>query len=656
MQEADIAMLVDSLASLTAQLPAHSVKLVIFNLEQEAVLLRKDTITTADLGEITDKLNHVQLALVDYRKLQKVDRHSNMLTDLLQTELRQSKPPAAVILMGLHSSANIGRMEPLDLPRELPPVFYLQYRAGRGRLFMTGPQGPHAPDAGRAGRRGASDPFEPGTMMMRPELPDTIGEWLNKLRGETISITSPHDLADAIRHMAARIPATQFAEATPLTPHFHVSPSPDREGPIAPVRPPDEIKIDADPTEVLMRLRDQVLKHARRIPNHTCVETVQRDRFSRVAGMSPKSCDTILADRKRPVSSMLRPETTDRLRLDVKLTTDREIYSWAGANKFEEGEIDELIPEGAIGTGPFASMLLGIFEMHDPHFVFEGDTALDARTMMEYSFSVPREQSHYRVKGHNEWIITGYTGTLLVDPRTAELTRMTVRTDELPEETGMCETDTTLRYGIVPIGGMDYLLPVATTQRFIGRNGSESENKLDFSSCREYRGESSIAFGDLRPPGELDPAHPARSLDIPAGLQLTIEVMNEITAAKSAAGDRIQGRLAKPLRDRQDKILLAAGTMFDGRLMRTETRHTGPKDFTLTLRWETVEVDGMKRPVNLRSNHRIGTLVPGGPGGLIRRGVEIQLPLPGEELYGVYHFPGENAVVEAGFHTEWLTR
>ena len=40
--------------------------------------------------------------------------------------------------------------------------------------------------------------------------------------------------------------------------------------------------------------------------------------------------------------------------LDVALSETSEIYSWAGAPRFEEGDIDELIPDGAIGTGPFA--------------------------------------------------------------------------------------------------------------------------------------------------------------------------------------------------------------------------------------------------------------------------------------------------------------
>ena len=109
---------------------------------------------------------------------------------------------------------------------------------------------------------------------------------------------------------------------------------------------------DEDPTDVLIRLRDQVLAHAERVPNHTCVETVSRDRFETVE-RTPLSCDGIVASRRlEGAQSRLRLTTTDRLRLDVALANDREIYSWAGAPRFDEGELDEFITDGAIGTGP----------------------------------------------------------------------------------------------------------------------------------------------------------------------------------------------------------------------------------------------------------------------------------------------------------------
>jgi hypothetical protein len=407
-----------------------------------------------------------------------------------------------------------------------------------------------------------------------------------------------------------------------------------------------------DPTEVLIRLRDQVLAHGVRIPNYICVETIARDYYEPAAQPVPKSCDSILARRKTDnFPALLRLATTDRLRLDVALAEGREIYSWAGARKFEEGEIDELIPDGAMGTGPFAAMLLGVFQGRVPRFTYEGENALDLRLVFEYSFRVSREESRYRVKAGTEWVHTAYTGMLWVDVKTAELVRLAVRTDELPPATGSCENHTTLDYGMVQLGKIEYLLPKSTRQRFIGRDGAEMENHLSFASCREYRGESTVSFGG----GIADlatPAGPRRvaAASFPPGLPVTVELASTIHSNRAAAGDVIHGRLSKSIGS-----VVPAGTALEGRLMRVELRHGSRPQVVMALRWETIEVDGIRAPIALLPKRSIADLKIGDRVGLNRRGVEIELPPASDSLHGVYRFPGREVVVEAGYRTEWTT-
>src|SRR4051794_32794241 len=132
---------------------------------------------------------------------------------------------------------------------------------------------------------------------------------------------------------------------------------------------------DYDPTEVLIRLRDRVLAHGEQVPNHTCVETITRDRYEPTIQPVPKTCDDLVARRRAAnFPAMLRLATTDRLRLDVLLSGGRELFSWAGTGKFEAREIDELIPDGAMGTGPFAVLLLGVFRGRPPRFTYEGES------------------------------------------------------------------------------------------------------------------------------------------------------------------------------------------------------------------------------------------------------------------------------------------
>jgi hypothetical protein len=343
------------------------------------------------------------------------------------------------------------------------------------------------------------------------------------------------------------------------------------------------------------------------------------------------------------------------LRLDVLLTTDRELYSWAGAKKFEEGEIDELVTEGAFGTGPFGSMLLSVLQGRDTRFIFEGDASLNGRRLLEYSYTVPADRSRYRVKAQNNWVITGYTGSILADPETAELVRLSVRTEELPPETRSCETDSELEYGRVRLGNDDYLLPKMTHQRFIMRDGSEGENSITFSACRDFRGESTVNFSpkaaDSRPVSVA-----AEPLDLPPGLPVTVELTSApVRGDQAAAGDRIEGRLVNVIRDPLEQtIRVPAGAAMAGRLMRVETRWGPSTEITFAFRWETVEVDGTPTPIELKPSQRVQPTRPN-RGGLQQRGIEIVLPLPGEERYQIYHVSGEHGALDSGFRSEWIT-
>jgi hypothetical protein len=302
-------------------------------------------------------------------------------------------------------------------------------------------------------------------------------------------------------------------------------------------------------------------------------------------------------------------------------------------------------------------MLLSIFEDRSSKFVFDGETTVGRRQLMEYSFSVPQDESHYRVKAGKDWIITGYTGTLLVDPRAGGLVRFNVRTEELPPSTGTCETDTSLEYGLVALGGNDYLLPTKTLQTFIGRDGAEDENRIAFASCREYGAASTLTFGERPPAVRTSSGEASQISGFPASLPVTIALTTLIQADVAAAGDRIEGRLSKPIRAPGRQASLAPqGARVTGRLMRVEKHYSHPAELTVALRWETLEINGVETPLQLIPDRRVANPRTVGLGGLIQRGMTIELPLPTESRYGVYHFPGSQVTLESGFQTEWLTQ
>ena len=144
-----------------------------------------------------------------------------------------------------------------------PSGVFLQFQDNRSPL-PVGPNSPLRrgqglseqmnPDGGpiRHGR-GADNPLD---VPLRPELaeaPDSMERLMKRLNAETIPVRTPHDLADAIRHIDARIPRT----AAPAEGATNIEPAAKTERPDA---NQSELAAsptgDEDPVEVLMRLRD----------------------------------------------------------------------------------------------------------------------------------------------------------------------------------------------------------------------------------------------------------------------------------------------------------------------------------------------------------------------------------------------------------------
>ena len=415
-----------------------------------------------------------------------------------------------------------------------------------------------------------------------------------------------------------------------------------------------------NPTEVLSRVRDRVIKSVDRLPNYTCVETINRTYFQPSLPRPPKSCDEHEGDKRQGIYQMV-PASADRLRLDVAAVSQREIFSWAGAQKFEDGELWDIVQGGAIGTGAFGAFLSAIFGGEQTWFTFVGENDTGGRALMEFTYAIPAEFSHYQVRAGDEWITTAYDGTVIADADTGELVTLKIRTAELPPITGSCETRTTLEYRTVRIGSGDFLLPWETRQRFISRTGIEAENAIDFSACRQYRGESTVHFGEdtVAAGPAVSPAGRAAPLSLPPDLAVSVELDAAIDTETAAAGDVVGGRLAKPIFDAHKHPLVAAGSLVQGRLMRVQRYFTKPPRATVVIKLETLEVNGsrvpfpvlpvpMKPPVEW-TRTTVGNQIHS-------RGVSIgEMPAPGESRYSVLLFTGNAVVVPKGYLTQWLT-
>jgi hypothetical protein len=163
----DRMLLVGSLAALLERLPARSVRLVVFNLDQQKELYRQDDFSVAAIDQVAQAMNDLELSSVDYKVLQKPKGHIDLLADLVNRELVADKPSDAVVFLGPST-----RYED-KLPRNaleklasIPKFFYFQYRPFLRRMA-------------------------PGTI-------DTINSTVSGLKGKTVVIHNPGEFARAI--------------------------------------------------------------------------------------------------------------------------------------------------------------------------------------------------------------------------------------------------------------------------------------------------------------------------------------------------------------------------------------------------------------------------------------------------------------------------
>ena len=169
----DRVLLLGLLSSLLERVPARSVRLVVFNLDQQKTLLRQDALAPGALGRVAQALNGTELGLVDYHVLQNRRGHVDFLAGLINQELRAETPSDVVVFLGPETRF-VDKLPPTALaePAGAPPQFFdLQFK-------------PYF-------RAGAS-------------LPDSISLATARAKGKTIVIRTPADFAKAIEQIERR--------------------------------------------------------------------------------------------------------------------------------------------------------------------------------------------------------------------------------------------------------------------------------------------------------------------------------------------------------------------------------------------------------------------------------------------------------------------
>ena len=298
----------------------------------------------------------------------------------------------------------------------------------------------------------------------------------------------------------------------------------------------------ADREEMLVgRVRAVMAEMLHRLPDYTCVETIER--LTRSPGVE-------------------KYRRLDRVRVEVAYYKGSELYAWPGEPKFEARDLSDMVGgEGAIGTGDFALHLMATYRGPAP-LHFAGKDTVRNRAALKFTQTVPIALSNFKV-GTPERHVVGYEVTAWHDAQSLELLRFELLVTQFPPGMPLSKTFKAIEYQEVTVGGSVFRLPVETELSMVHINGVENRTVSRFSRCRQYLGESTITYDDL----DAGPAPAAEQSQgqLPPGVKVTAQLSQEIELSDAARGDLLEMKVSQNVVNK-GRTVLARGAKLQARV------------------------------------------------------------------------------------------
>jgi hypothetical protein len=389
------------------------------------------------------------------------------------------------------------------------------------------------------------------------------------------------------------------------------------------------------PPDVLLlaRFKQKIRQDLTRIPNYTCLETMQR--FER-------------ANQSQAF------EKADTVRLEVSNVGGKELFSFPGARKFEDRSVASFVSEGTVGDGTFSVNINNLFGHDAISFQNRGEVDLDGERAIRYDFHVPQFISWFTIRIGANAVIVPFKGSFWFNPGTLDLLRLDMFGEDLPSQLDLRGAGSSIRYTRVQIADSTVLLPAHAELLLTKFSGEARRNLTEFSQCREYQTESSISF-DLPPETSpaLPPPPPIHEVQLPAGLMVTIALENAIDSHKASIGDQLRARVLNDVRYNGDQVL-PKGAVLTGRI-RTFQRPSPKSPFAVGIEFTEVEWRGSRAGFFgdlIDIDNRIAGMTQLVSSGEDGRGT---VTLRQAQGVGLFYMKGSRFRIPPGLHMVWRT-
>jgi hypothetical protein len=327
--------------------------------------------------------------------------------------------------------------------------------------------------------------------------------------------------------------------------------------------------------EVLLhsKVKNHVLEELQRLPNISCLETVQRE--------------------VQPPGGALRPVGT--VRLEVLASGQKESFSFPGERKFSEQHPATYAAGGMFGDGLFGHYLKNILS-GNASYQYKGEEEIAGRRLARFDYRLPVLSSTQTITVPEGSGKVGFHGSYWVDPQSFDVIRLELNADDIPPTLPIAEMAIGINYARTSLSGtLAALLPESADIRLVKYSGEIKHNRAQFTNCRVFAAESTISFDESKPtPDKPRPAvaSAGNSLPtLPGGLEIAVKLRTPISS-ETAVGASIDAVIAGKVRVRNGQVAIPAGSPVRGRVRRLERNAVPVPHFIVALEFTEVELEG----------------------------------------------------------------
>jgi hypothetical protein len=407
----------------------------------------------------------------------------------------------------------------------------------------------------------------------------------------------------------------------------------------------------SNPQQLFNKVRALVIEAVENAPRYTCVETVERTWF-KTRGFGGNGC---AAENGNGHGALLLTEQ-DRLRLDVGIVGESEVFSWHGDNAFRTGNIGQLVSAGPITSGMFFSLLADVFANGKGRYVYHGLRLTGAKRVAVFSYLIPLKVSHYTVQTPGGQQAMEYSGEFTVDPESGAIESLGVVVSEVPRSLSTCRIQLSARYQELTVNGRSLRIPQSFRMALSDRGGTPSEVNAHYSGCHEFVGESVIRFDDVTTSAADSAASEMTAKgSLPAKLLLKLRLVSTINTDSAWTGDLVQAEVVDDVLNRDGRRVVPKNSVVTGRIVQLQHFLGNAPYWVLAIRFDRLRTPTQDFQIRLKQQKTTGATHNGSSPASAAKRIAGNAPAAEKRGTGYFQISGNRFTLDQHFVTEWTS-